>query len=269
MNNMDNSQTNFDSDFLETLKYCQKRKLYLGLGNPNADILILGQELTDDNLSIEENGEKNIDSWYDIISNKRNFSDINHLEDNALFPWKGQQFTVRKVDKNGKITGEKGTSATWYFYQYLVDLILNKGKKAIKDNIDFHKYSFQSELNQLNAKMAHLIPKDDKIRIKSIKDREELFAQPFFNKFKIVIIACGHYQRDYSFNIEDTFRVNWRQPTIKISKGNWFNLHYNKDRDNPKIVIHTRQFSSGISSELIEGIAVKCIEFMDNINPNR
>lgn len=266
---MNNSQINFDSDFLETIKYCQKRKLYLGLGNPNADILILGKELIDDSLSIEENGEKNIDSWNDIISNKRNFSDIDHLEDNALFPWKGQQFTIRKVDKNGKITGEKGTSATWYFYQYLIDLILNKDKKTTNDDIDFHKYCFQSELNQLNAKMAHLIPKDDKIRIKSIKDREELFAQPFFNKFKIVIIACGHYQRDYSFNIEETFRVNWLQPTINISKGNWFNLHYNKDRNNPKIVIHTRQFSSGISTELIKGIAEKCIEFMDNINPNR
>nr|WP_319400919.1 hypothetical protein [uncultured Carboxylicivirga sp.] len=266
---MNNSQTNFDSDFLETLGCCQNRKLYLGLGNPNADILILGKELIDDSLSIEENGEKNIDSWNDIISNKRNFSDINHLEDNALFPWKGQQFTIRKVDKNGKITGEKGTSATWYFYQYLVDLILSKDKKTINDDIEFHKYCFQSELNQLNAKMSHLIPKDDKIRIKSIKEREELFAQPFFNKFKIVIIACGHYQRDYSFDIEETFRVNWVQPTINISKGNWYNLHYSKDKNHPKIVIHTRQFSSGISSKLIKEIAKKCIEFMENINPNR
>ncbi|MFA5417269.1 MAG: hypothetical protein WC341_02305 [Bacteroidales bacterium] len=265
---MNNSQINFDSDFLKALEYCQERKLYLGVGNPNEDILILGKELIDDSLSIQENGEKNIGSWNDIISNKRNFSNINHLEDNALFPWKGQQFIIRKVGENGKITGEEGTSATWYFYQYLVDLILNKSKKAKNDDIDFHKYCFQSELNQLNAKMSYLIPKYDKIRIKSIKDREQLFAQPFFNKFKIVIIACGHYQRDYSFNIEETFKVNWLQPTINISKGNWFNLHTNNDRNNPKIVIHTRQFSSGISSELIKAIAEKCKELKDNNNFN-
>lgn len=266
---MNNSQVKYNTDFLNVLEYCKDKKLYLGVGEPNADILILGKELINDNLSLQETGEKNLKSWTDIISNKRSFSNINHLEDNALFPWKGQQFSIRKEGKDGKITGKKGTSTTWYFYQYLVDLILNKSKKEKDDDIDFHKYCFQSELNQLNAKMSHLIPKNDQIRIKSIKDRELLFAQPFFQHFKIVIIACGHYQRDYSFNIEKTFGVNWLQPTINISKGNWLNLHFNNDRNYPKIVIHTRQFSSGISSKLIKEIAEKCREFTDNNNPNR
>lgn len=239
---------------------------YIGEGNPNANILILGKESTNISLSEKEMGEKNFNSWTEIIKNDKQFSEIKMFEDNPLFPWKGQKFGIRR--EAGKITGEHGTAPTWFFYQLLIDMILEKPIKTLNDFIDFHEYCFHSELNQINAKRSDSIPKESEIkRIESIKKREKLlFTRPFYQGFQIVIIACGHYSKKYNFDIENTFKVKWQGSTIDTSKGNWFNIHYNLPNESPKIVIHTRQFSNGISKKLIEEIAEECRNFMDKNN---
>lgn len=247
---------------MNSYKYCLGYNLYLGLGNPDAKILLIGKETSNEKLGFEEMGKINLQSWTDIISKNKNSDDIGFLEDNALFPWKGQKFTIRRKKKSGSITGESGTSTTWYYYQYLTDLILNKAVKRKQDLIDFHEFTFQSEMNQLNAKQSNFIPKDDKERIKSIKVKEILFALPFFRKFEIIILASGHYHRDFNFNIENTFDVKWTGKTSTLSKGNWFNLHYDNFENPRRILIHTRQFSTGVSKELIKAIACECRKFV-------
>lgn len=254
----------YDLEFKETIDYCQKENLYLGVGNPNSNILIIGKENTVD-LNKTEISDKNLNSWDDIIGNNRQISDIKFLEDNSLYPWKGQNCWLGKHDEN-KNKDRHGTAPTWYYYQMLIDLILNKSLKQDTDSIDFHEYLFQSELSQINAKMSHLVTKENESsRIESIMERQKLFTLPFFDRFSIIIVACGHYQRDYKYDIENIFKVKWQEPTIDISRGNWFNIHYSIT-ETPKLVVHTRQFSNGISKDLIHRIAEKCIEFCDQYN---
>jgi len=258
---MKENTTTFDKDFLNSYKYCIGKNLYLGLGNPDAKILLVGKETSNDKIGFEEMSKINLQSWNDIISKNTSSDDIGFLENNALFPWKGQKFTIRREKKDGTITGESGTSTTWYYYQYLTDLILNKSVKKQQDLIDFHEFCFQSEMNQLNAKQSNSIPKNDFVRIKSIKDREKLFALTFFRKFEIIILASGHYHRDFNFDIENAFEVKWTGKTNFLTKGNWYNLHYDNLENPKRILIHTRQFSTGITKELIKAIANECRTF--------
>lgn len=252
----------FNNDFLEAYDYSNSNGLYLGLGNPKGKILLIGKETSDDKIGFDEMSKVNLKSWNDIISTNKSIEDVGFLEDNALFPWKGQKFTIRRLKKDGTITGETGTSTTWYYYQYLTDLIYNKTPKGKEDLIDFHEFCFQSEMNQLNAKKSNDIPKNDLRRIKSIKHREKLFALNYFRNFDVIILASGHYHKDFDFDIEKTFGVNWTGKTNVLSKGNWYNLHYDNLEKPKQILIHTRQFSTLITKELIETIANECRTFV-------
>jgi len=251
----------FNSDFFAAYNYCDSNNLYLGLGNPEAKILLIGKETSDEKIGFEEMSRINLQSWNDIILKNRTSEDIKSFEDNALFPWKGQKFTIRREKKDGTITGDSGTSTTWYYYQYFTDLIFKKAVKKKQDLIDFHEFCFHTEMNQLNAKQSNSIPKSDVVRINSIKDREKLFAMNFFRNFEIIVLANGHYHRDFNFNIEKAFDVKWTRKTIEISKGNWYNLHYDNLQNPKRILIHTRQFSTGISKELIQAIANEIVNF--------
>lgn len=255
-------KSRFDNDFLEAYNYCITNNLYLGLGNPSAKVLLIGKETSNDKIGFDEMSKINLQSWDDIITENKSFDDIRFLEDNALFPWKGQKYTIRREKKDGTITGKSGTSTTWYYYQYLTDLIYNLAVKEKNDLIDFHKFCFQSEMNQLNAKQSNDIPKSDLLRIKSIKDREKLFALNFFRNFEVIVLASGHYHKDFDFDIQKTFGVKWTGKTNVLSKGNWYNLHYDNLENPKRILIHTRQFSTLITKELIESIANECRTFV-------
>ncbi len=82
----------------------------------------------------------------------------------------------------------------------------------------------------------------------------------FFTQFPIVVMSTGNYTRDYNFNIEDVFKVEWTKETKHIGK-NWYNIHYQKE-DSPRILIHTWQFSAPISNELINIIASECKQYL-------
>jgi hypothetical protein len=116
-------------------------------------------------------------------------------------------------------------------------------------------------MNQLNAKQSNYIAKSDVVRIKSIKDREKLFALNFFRNFEIILLASGHYHRDFDFNIEKAFAVKWTGKTNVISKGNWYNLHYDNLQNPKRILIHTRQFSTGITKKLMQALAYEVEKF--------
>ncbi len=254
--------SNYNNDFLEAYDYCNANNLYLGLGNPKGKILLIGKETSNDKIGFDEMSKINLASWDDIISKNKSTNDIGFLEDNALFPWKGQKYTIRSERKNGKIAGESGTSSTWYYYQYLTDRIYNKAPKDKRDLIDFHEFCFQSEMNQLNAKKSNDISKGDLLRIKSVKEREKLFTLNYFRNFEVIILASGHYHKDFDFDIQKTFGVKWTGNTNVLSKGNWYNLHHDNLEKPKRILIHTRQFSTLITKELIEAIANECREFI-------
>ena len=221
---------------------------FIGYGNPNAKILILGKEAA---IDADENQQqrlleidKNVEAWRKLIHGE--------IPEgvNPLYPYKGQKY---KVEIRGHQSG--GTSRTWYQYQKLLNFIRNNWDNT---EIDFHEYCFSSDLSTETALCSAKANK--KATRLSIEKRSQMFALPFFRSFPIVIVACGHYQRDYHIDLEGIFQVKWDRKTLK-EEGFWLNIHREEGGTSPKLLIHTNQLSM-VSDELIKRIAEKVKEFI-------
>lgn len=251
---------NYSNEFKGIVKKCQEKEFYLGTGNPNSSILVIGKEC-----AIEPNSEQcqreiinNINDWNNNTNHNIQFDDVSQYVNNPqpkynpLFPYKGQKFAVRKMRKDKRIINDGGTSDTWVNYQKLNNKIF-VDKLNIND-IDFHKLFFITEMNEVVSKTSEITKKEAKEYVlKSIRERLDFFKNDFyfFQKFPIVILACGkNYISDQ--DIENAFRV--RNPKEKILKqGQYLRIFYNEDKT--KLVINTRQFSSGVFGKLMDEIA--------------
>lgn len=234
--------------------------LYIGTGNPNAKILIIGKESA---INVESNVDQyereilnNADDWRQNINNKTTqelisswFND-NPLY-NPLYPYKGQ---LNKIE-NKKTGINGGTSRTFHIYQKLIDLVYNENQKS--SQINFHEKCFITELNSATAEYSHLV--NDKERNSSIEKRQNLLAHSFYQSFPIVIIAVGHYVRNFNIDIQKLFKVKFDSETgtIPLSKTNYMNLHYDDLANPSRIVIHTNQLSMNISDILLDQLADK------------
>jgi hypothetical protein len=227
-----------NTNLKSVLYYCEKEKLYFGEGTATARILFIGKEcgwndgmLNPDKkenieLQAQRSAEHNLNCW------RNGNGCLDKLKADALQFW--------------------ANSPTWGNYQKLVQQII--GKEIPK--YDFLDYSFITELSQISLPNSKHLKENDLTRA-SIEKRKSLFEQDFFQNFPIVIMACGHYPREFDFDIEKIFGVKWVGETKVLSRGNYYNIHYGKD----KILIHTRQVSSGVTNELLSEIANLCKDF--------
>lgn len=254
----------YKNEFKELINSSQK--LYIGTGNPNSRILIIGKECAIDKdrdhhrykTEIENNSEdwlmniekdircKDVDDWFSVVSPKYN----------PLYPYKGQ-LAKRLAKVDGVENG--GTSSTWVNYQKLRDLIFSEETKS--DKIIFHEDCFLTEFSTIVGRYSSCVKKEHKRE--SITQRSQLFQSSFFQQFPIVIAACGMDVRDYSINLEELFNVKFQPDTriIENTKRNWYNIHFGVG-DQPKLLIHTNQLSMNISNKLLEEIAVVCKDFI-------
>lgn len=263
----------------ENLLITTKENL-IGWGNPNAKILVVGKESAiakGKNSKADEQYEKEIignrDLWRkdelrisqdDIVPyifNESGSEILNYdkITYNPLYPYKGQEFCVRRVKGKGEskiIIGKKGTSLTWYNYQRLCDLI--REQPIIKNKVnDFHKYFFTTELSD-EAGMKSSDP--DKVkRKKSIENRKLFFKNDFFKSFPIIILAAGNYPERFGVNY-----VNFWGPTLDVETINdpckgIYKVIYAKG-EQQKLFIQTYQLSM-VSENLIKTIADFCIRF--------
>ena len=253
---------NYTKEFKELIEMCQP--IYIGTGNPNAKILIIGKECAIDQVNNEPQyrmeiacnakewelnmkndiSQNEVDNWFNNPSPKYN----------PIYPYKGQRFGKRS-QKDDQVRGDGGTSSTWYNYQKLYNFITQRES----DTINFHEKCFITEMNEITGNYSHEISEAE--RINSINRRIPLFKMPFFQQFPIVIVASGHYVRNYNIDLESIFGVRWESPTINV-ESNWFNIHYQNDGSPAKLVIHTNQLSMGITDELLKRLADICIDFI-------
>lgn len=240
---------------------------YLGHGNPNAKILIIGKEprIDTSDPSKEEQLER------DILNNRKQW--LNNLNDdtisydtlkysananenyNPLYPYKGQQCQVR-TEKDGKVRGDAGTARTWFAYQILFDY-LAYGESYRKDKnalIDFHKYVFSSDFS--NEAATYSRNTDKTLTQQSIESRNEMFKHKFFQQFPIVIVAAGPYPKNYNIDLEKIFNVKEGYDKEK----RFIKVYFNSDRT--KILIHTRQLSY-FSYTLLKSISQIVREFIE------
>lgn len=262
-------------EFKQTVEFAKEKNLFLGYGNPNGKILMIGKEHY-----FKHNYEKNTEKFYDEIIRARNNENTNNIlswdsnikekyqfdwnskingfldSSNALTAWWNQRNLQNRQLKNGQ--WNEGTSNTYFNYQKIYQNVFLNGEK--QTHINFQKECFITELNDVPSGRSYNFPKLKELREESINNRKKLFNKSFFKSFPVVIIASGHYPRDYNFDIENIFEVDYIGKPIVV-ENSWYNLHYSKDKK--RLVIHTRQLSTSVSNKLIEDLSNKVKDFFE------
>jgi hypothetical protein len=248
---------------------------HIGVGNPDAKILIIANEPGIDKDNKEQSNKevaRNRKMWQAVDSG--DFQTKYSVEDHPRFPYKGQLYTVYSPE-NGR--GEGGTSRTWYNYQKLIDCLrgVERGKRT---PLDFHDFCFSTDFSSVCAKKSGEIDKYQELceeREKSIVRRagsdNNFFSEDFFQQFPIVIVASGHYIKQFKhiFNPKDLFGFeDYRSHDVEDAKGKkigWINIH-ECGGESPKLLLHTKHFSSSISDKYIAAIANEIITFVGKYN---
>lgn len=233
---------------------------YIGTGNPNAKILIIGKEASiskaqGDQFSREF--KSNFEQWKEIKDFDQNkVKDCDWVNHTPLYPYKGQ---LLKINNNINC----GTSRTWFNYQKLINLTFHTPEN---DKINFHEKVFITEVNSSPS------PKTVNADTSSIGFRKEvLFKSAFVNDFPVIIIAgVGYFEISKDRNeIGEIFKVEFKELKFadgKITQPYW--IHYNKDRN--KLLINTHQLSMNVSDALLQEIAEvirKFIKTTEGQNP--
>lgn len=219
---------------------------YIGTGNPNADILIIGKETSINKVDADQYKREMLNNFHDWKTMSiYNPSEVKNYFENGdyspLYPYKGQIFNI----DNGK---NKGTSRTWYNYQKLYNLICYKPDNS---NIDFHENIFITEVNSTPSRRT----KD--ANTSSICERKDtLLKSEFINDFPIVIISgVGYFEISETRNeTEEIFNVKFKTKEIADEREKqpyW--IHWSEDGS--KLLINTYQLSIGISDNLLSEIA--------------
>jgi hypothetical protein len=256
----------YTEKFKQVVQYCKENNLFVGYGNPNGKVLVIGKEAahigkeeTTENLEKkkEELFQSNVSQWEHILSTNEvpNYDGerpISH--ENPLYAY-GNQFNKKDVRKEGK-PYNGGTSSTYLNYEKLYEQLFLQGEKLKK--INFQKEFFITEFSDYPTKESYKNEDIEALRKQSIEERKPLFALPFFKEFPIVIVAAGDYPDLYHIDLERTFDVIFKKE-IKVGRDRYF-LHFSKD--NKRILIHTRQLSNSFSRELIPAIASEAKKFL-------
>ncbi|MGM0579759.1 MAG: hypothetical protein ACQETL_03710 [Bacteroidota bacterium] len=152
---------------------------YIGFGNPDADLLIVGQEkafnaFNNPELMLYESINNSF-QWSKIIENNGDVSEINFDPRNP----------IKHHDK-----GRSGNH-TWSKYSILTDAFY--GINSCHENMK--KYWNQNTGDTLFDKAftteLNVTPAASNSGLNLTKEREELLSNPFFKKFKVVVFAIG------------------------------------------------------------------------------
>lgn len=239
----------YSKEFKDLIACTKDTEDFIGYGNPNAKILIIGKEegfdikKEENNIIYNQASKGNWKGWEEVIGNPSITPDsIPVWKDSGkfcpLYPWKGDDLP-------------KGT---WTNYQELINRLYPEADAGKMTT--FHQYAFITEFNDLPSKTSKR--KDSKVQERITHRCENVLNHPFYKSFPIVIAACGHYVRDYNINLEELF--NQKHIEFKpVKKSAWLNIH---KKDN-RILIHTRQLSNSFSPELINCITDYCIPYIE------
>ena len=210
---------------------------YVGIGNPDAEILIVGKEgvtkdIPEGEISLSSQWLRKIEAGEPVDFNFRNPD--------------GRPFRI---------------GDTYTKYQKLHDYIFSEERgSGIGREVDFFKNIFITEMNVNRARMSKEASKEG-----MQKRKEEFFRDTeFIRQFPVVVLACGAYvdncrkkEIDAIFGVE--FDAEYRSDDASGAQAFW--THYNAGRT--KLVIHTRQLSSDVRDTLLRKMAGVIREFLD------
>lgn len=206
---------------------------YIGFGNPNSKILVIGQELAFDSNDLEKLKRESIENpsqW------KRKITGKFKKEQEGFDPEMPYGDFISDKNKRG--------NTTWSVYEKLNNLI-GKNFRVVEDG-NFKYNFFFTDLNSIPSRYSKGLSEKTK------KDRMQfLKTNGFFQHFKIVILALGRYlDRN---DIIEIFKVSSKEEKSKLEgKGKKLITYF--DESNKKLIIHTRQLSGSVSGELLKQI---------------
>lgn len=208
--------------FKQYIETCEKKTEYVGLGNPCADILLIGKEPSNDG-----------DDKKHILKNIR---DVKACFENGDLP------CLYKQDR------PPFANHTWNLYQKMIDYVFER-KCEDDGKTDFGVFAFTTEMN--NTVSLRTATAKQKYRLDTFKDSS------FIQDFPVVILACSNYIHNIEgdWQINETFNVTFdiKDGAHKYTSGNWFFTHHSAD--GKRLVIHTRQLSQNCKNELLRDIA--------------
>jgi len=210
---------------------------YIGFGNPNSTILIIGKEKGFDIESAKENNYlnsqlflesiANTDDWKKIIDNNIISSSHKYNPTSSHFKSALLPYTDKKPDGGH----------TWNKYQKIVDLIDKPKQKSI------NSFFFKAFITEVNFRPSKLSKNP-----KEFGERLEFLKHPFFQSFPIVILACGNYLTDKQ--IKDVFDVQFESKSNTAKREKL--IEYSSQS---KKLINTRQLSFDVSDEYLKLVA--------------
>lgn len=212
---------------------------YIGVGNPNAKILIVGKEGA---CETPPQGEICFArQWAQVIGNK-------------------EQINLRRPYNAENRLGE---GETWSKYQKLHDHIFsNISGEREKFETNFEERVFTTEMNINRSKKTREASKE------GIQERKEsFFRSEFIAQFPVVILACGNYISNQGEGkdreIDNIFGVTFREEVVVQQTGKTkYSFWIHRNEDDSKLVIHTRQLSADVPNKLLEEMGATIKEFL-------
>ena len=194
---------------------------YIGFGNPNASLLLIGQEkaidATTDKDSMKLESTRNPYQWQKMIA--EGIVDRNYEVEGPGVFFKNPSFPYTKKRKG---------SNTWNHYQLLVKRLF----PDLEDNPNsFFTKTFITEIN-------HEVSKK-KVGNQANPIRKNFMSHRFFKSFPMTIIAAGNYLSDGE--IEERFDV--KRVPVDLSESN-MKLQVFENQEQQRVVLSTRQFSN-------------------------
>ena len=233
----------YSENFIRLLEKVEDYE-YIGLGNPDVNILFIGKEAAID-IEINE----------DFTHIKEKLKNLH----GSKFNWKSNRF-----DYSYNPFDLKDLSDTWNNYQQLYNNIFDE--KQQNNFSTFLNKVFTTEMSNLPSKTTYNAKANPFFK-RELRLRKEYFLKSeFIQSFPVVVLACSDYivNNDEKREIDEIFKVRFNGEFKEYSRGNWLFNHYNKD--NTKIVIHTRQLSSNVNNALLIDIGTKIREHLVNLN---
>jgi hypothetical protein len=224
----------YNDSFIALVSEYATNDTYIGTGNPNAKILIVGREGATD--SIPEGEVSLARKW---LSKTQNNEAVNFKE----------------------YYNNLSEGHTWNKYQKLYNYIFEKEKRE-RNHFDFKEGFFTTEMNINRAKRTQGVSTE------GMEERKKtFFCHKFIQQFPVVVLACGDYIKNNNNvrEIDEIFGVTFRNEVIaKQTEKKKYSFWIHRNADESKLVIHTRQLSSDVPDELLIKIADSISEFFQS-----
>lgn len=251
-------------NYTEEFKEIVETGVYIGSGNPNSSILVVGQEVATNIESLEPIEKQNAISIQNNASDwKVNIS--NNITQESINPWVfDETLDLNKVNNNPLFSfkGSVKTSDTWNNYQKLYNLIFrNERKTNDKLELDFQKNFFTTEMSEIPMKTTSGAQKNPEFKERLKQRKSTFFKSSFIQEFPVVILACSKYiiNDDKKREIDEIFKVEFIEEKGTPKQRFWI---HKSITEKPKLVIHTRQLSNGVGDNLLIGIANEIKTFL-------